>query len=48
MTILGRYLSKMKLNQYNMYKWEDTEKIKAKAEAEKKAKAKAAKANDDK
>lgn len=35
MTILGRYLSKMKLNQYNMYKWEDTEKIKAKAEAEK-------------
>lgn len=35
MTILGRYLSKMKLNQYNTYKWEDTEKIKAKAEAEK-------------
>lgn len=35
MTILGRYLSKMKLNQYNIYKWEDTEKIKAKAEAEK-------------
>lgn len=35
MTILGRYLSKMKLNQYNMYKWEDTEKIKAEAEARK-------------
>lgn len=35
MTILGRYLSKMKLNQYNIYHWEDTEKLKAKAEAEK-------------
>lgn len=35
MTILGRYLSKMKLNQYNKYTWEDTEKIKAEMEAQK-------------
>jgi hypothetical protein len=34
MTILGRYLSKMKLNQYCDARWEDTEKLKAKAEAE--------------
>ena len=27
MTILGRYLAKMKLKQYNMYHWEDTEKL---------------------
>ena len=25
MTILGRYLSKMKLNQWKKYRWEDTE-----------------------
>ena len=25
MTILGRYLSKMKLRQYNQYRWKDTE-----------------------
>ena len=25
MTILGRYLSKMKLKQYNQYRWKDTE-----------------------
>lgn len=35
MTILGRYLSKMKLNQYNKYTWEDTEKIKAELEQQK-------------
>ena len=34
MTILGRYLSKMKLTQYCDARWEDTEKLKAKAEAE--------------
>ena len=27
MTILGRYLAKMKLKQYNMYYWKDTEKL---------------------
>lgn len=26
-TILGRYLSKMKLTQYNKYGWDDTEKL---------------------
>lgn len=35
MTILGRYLSKMKLNQYKNYSWEDTEKIKAEMNARK-------------
>lgn len=35
MTILGRYLSKMKLNQYKNYSWEDTEKIKAEMDARK-------------
>lgn len=35
MTILGRYLAKMQLNQYNMLHWADTEKIKAEAEARK-------------
>lgn len=35
MTILGRYLSKMKLNQYKMYKWDDTERIKAENDARK-------------
>lgn len=35
MTILGRYLSKMKLNQYKDKKWDDTERIKAEAEARK-------------
>lgn len=33
MTILGRYLSKMKLNQYKDYTWEDTERLKAEQEA---------------
>ena len=37
MTILGRYLSKMKLNQYREYRWEDTERLAAEAEAKKKA-----------
>ena len=27
MTILGRYLSKMRMKQFNMYKWEDSERI---------------------
>ena len=27
MTILGRYLSKMKLNQWNKYRWADSEKL---------------------
>lgn len=35
MTILGRYLSKMKLNQYKDKKWEDTERLKAEADARK-------------
>lgn len=35
MTILGRYLSKMKLNQYNMYHWEDTARLKAEADQKK-------------
>ena len=29
MTVLGRYLSKMKLKQFRDYGWDDTEKIKA-------------------
>jgi hypothetical protein len=37
MTILGRYLSKMKLKQYREYRWEDTERLAAEAEAKKKA-----------
>lgn len=32
MTILGRYLSKMKLKQYRDYRWDDTEKLKAAAD----------------
>lgn len=35
MTVLGRYLSKMKLKQYRDYGWDDTEKIKAENEAKK-------------
>lgn len=35
MTILGRYLSKMKLNQYNIYTWDDTEHLKIEAELRK-------------
>lgn len=35
MTILGRYLSKMKLKQFENYTWEDTDRIKAEAEARK-------------
>ena len=35
MTILGRYLSKMKLNQYKNYTWDDTERLKAEREAHK-------------
>lgn len=37
MTILGRYLSKMKLKQYREFRWEDTERLAAEAEAKKKA-----------
>ena len=33
MTVLGRYLSKMKLKQYRDYGWDDTEKIKAEKDA---------------
>ena len=36
MSVFGKYLSKMKLKQWKMYTWEDTEKLKA--EAEEKAK----------
>ena len=35
MTVLGRYLSKMKLKQFRDYSWDDTEKIKAEKEAHK-------------
>ena len=35
MTVLGRYLSKMKLKQYRDKVWDDTEKLKAEAEARK-------------
>lgn len=35
MTVLGRYLSKMKLKQFRDYSWADTEKIKAEKEAHK-------------
>ena len=35
MTVLGRYLSKMKLKQYRDNTWADTEKLKAEAEARK-------------
>ena len=34
MSVFGKYLSKMKLNQWNKYGWADTEKIRAKAEEE--------------
>lgn len=34
-TILGRYLSKMKLKQFRDYHWEDTEKIRAELDAKK-------------
>ena len=34
-TVLGRYLSKMKLKQYRDYSWDDTEKLKAEADARK-------------
>lgn len=33
MTILGRYLSKMKLNQWKKYRWEDTEFLQEQADA---------------
>ena len=35
MTILGRYLSKMKLKQFRDYTWEDTEKLRLEADAKK-------------
>lgn len=34
-TVLGRYLSKMKLKQYRDYSWDDTERLKAEADARK-------------
>lgn len=34
MTILGRYLSKMKLNQYKAFRWKDTEFLQQLAEKE--------------
>ena len=36
MTILGRYLSKMKLSQYKNYRWKDTERLKAEKEEQRK------------
>lgn len=35
MTVLGRYLSKMKLKQYRDYHWDDTDRLKAEADAKK-------------
>ena len=35
MTVLGRYLSKMKLKQYRDFSWEDSERLKAEADARK-------------
>lgn len=35
MTVLGRYLSAMKLNQFNKYHWEDTERLIAEENADK-------------
>lgn len=35
-SILGRYLSKMKLNQYKEFHWEDTERLREEAEQQKK------------
>jgi hypothetical protein len=34
MTILGRYLSKMKLKQYKEYRWKDNDYLEEKAKAE--------------
>lgn len=36
MTILGRYLSKMKLSQWKIYRWKDTEKIRQEKEEQRK------------
>ena len=36
MTILGRYLSKMKLKQFKDYHWDDTERLRQEADAKKK------------
>ena len=35
MTILGRYLSKMRMKQFNMYTWADTERLREEADAKK-------------
>lgn len=35
MTILGRYLSKMRMKQFNMYHWDDTERLRQEADAKK-------------
>ena len=35
MTIIGRYLAKMKLNQWRQYRWADTEKLELEAEEKK-------------
>ena len=37
MSVYGKYLSKMKLNQWNGYSWEDTERLAAEAEMKKQA-----------
>ena len=34
MSVFGKYLSKMKLNQWKQYRWADTEKLQAKSDAE--------------
>jgi len=35
MTILGRYLSKMRMKQFSMYSWADTERLRQEADAKK-------------
>jgi hypothetical protein len=35
MTILGRYLSKMRMKQFNSYTWADTERLRQEADAKK-------------
>jgi len=35
MTILGRYLSKMRMKQFSSYNWDDTERLRQEADAKK-------------
>lgn len=35
MTILGRYLSKMRMKQFSSYTWADTERLRQEADAKK-------------